>query len=133
MAGSGFVVEVDGIDDLMARLERAASSAVLRAAMQAACNLVQREVAVYPPARSGSTYRRTGTLGRRWTSKVSGSGTDVEGVVGNNTAYGPYVMDWHDQAWMHVGIWPIAQDVAGQAMGDVVGIFRDAVQAALGA
>lgn len=132
MAGSAFVVQVDGIEELLQRLDRAASSAVLRAAMQASCDLVQRQLAVYPPARSGSTYRRTGTLGRRWTTRVSGSGYDVEGVVGNNTAYGPYVMDWHQQAWMHVGVWPIAQDVAGQAEGEIAAIFADAVSAALG-
>jgi hypothetical protein len=132
MAGSGFVVHVEGIEELIARLDRAASSAVLRAAMQASCDLVQRQLAVYPPARPGSQYRRTGTLGRRWTTAVTGSGYDVEGVVGNNTAYGPYVMDWHKQAWMHVGVWPIAQDVAGQAEGEIVGIFEDAIQTALG-
>jgi hypothetical protein len=132
MAGAGFVVQVEGIEELIARLDRAASSAVLRAAMQASCDLVQRQLAVYPPARSGSQYRRTGTLGRRWTTKVTGAGYDVEGVVGNNTAYGPYVMDWHDQAWMHVGVWPIAQDVAGQAENEIAAIFEDAVSAALG-
>ena len=132
MAESGFVVQVEGIEELIARLDRAASSAVLRAAMQASCDLVQRQLAVYPPARPGSTYRRTTTLGKRWTTAVSGSGYDVEGVVGNNTSYGPYVMDWHQQAWMHVGVWPIAQDVAGQAEGEILGIFEDAVSAALG-
>lgn len=155
MAGSQFVVEVDGIEELMRRLDRAASSAVLRAAMGAACNLVQSRLAVYPAASHGKMpwksekqrrfvmagirdgtievpYRRTGTLGRRWTSSVSGEGLDVVGEVGNNTVYGPYVMDRHDQAMYHAGTWPLAQDVAEQAMGDVTEIFRDAVETALG-
>jgi hypothetical protein len=132
MAAGEFVVQVEGIEELIARLDRAASTAVLQAAMQKSCDLVQRQLAVYPPARSGSTYRRTGTLGRRWTTSVRGAGLDIEGVVGNSTSYGPYVMDWHQQAWMHVGVWPIAQDVAGQAEGEILGIFADAVQTALG-
>ena len=77
-------------------------------------------------------YRRTMTLGRRWTTEISGSGLDLVGRVGNNTSYGPFVMARADQAAYHAGVWPLAEDVAEQATGDVLGIFTDAVQAALG-
>jgi hypothetical protein len=130
------------------------SSAVLQAAMQSSCYLVQNRLAVYPAAsrkpmvwksekqrryvmaaiREGTIevpYRRTGTLGRRWTSRVWGAGMDTMGEVGNNTSYGPFVMDRTSQAMYHAGTWPVAQDVAEGALGDVVGLFQDAVQTAL--
>jgi hypothetical protein len=149
------VVAVEGIAELLRRVERAASAAVLRAAMVRATALVQNRLVVYPPAqrrpqpfktdkqrrfffaalREGRIevpYRRTMTLGRRWTTEISGSGLDLVGRVGNNTSYGPFVMARADQAAYHAGVWPLAEDVAEQATGDVLGIFTDAVQAALG-
>jgi hypothetical protein len=152
---SEIVVEVQGIEELQARLGRAVSNAVLSGAMQRACALIQERLALYPPAshrriqwasekqrrfvmaaiREGRIevpYRRTGTLGRRWTTAISGSGDDLTGTVGNNTTYGPYVMSRDMQAAYHAGTWPVAEAVANQAEGDVLGIFQDAVQAGLG-
>lgn len=149
------VVTVEGIPELQARLGRALSDAVLRGAMTQATALVQRRLAVYPPAshrkmvwvsekqrrfffaalREGTIevpYRRTGTLGRRWTSAITGSGDNLVGTVGNNTSYGPYVMSRADQAAYHAGVWPVAEDVADQMTDDVLGIFQQAVQAGLG-
>jgi hypothetical protein len=149
------VVAVDGIEALLSRVERAVGNAVLRAAMEKATALIQARLAVYPPAqrrpmtfvsdkqrrfffaalREGRIevpYRRTGTLGRRWTTEISGSGLDLVGRVGNNTSYGPYVMGRASQAAYHAGNWQVAEDVGTQATGDVLDIFRDAVQTALG-
>ena len=36
-------------------------------------------------------YRRTGTLGRKWTSKVRRLPNGLQGVLGNNTGYATYV------------------------------------------
>ena len=150
------VVDVEGIPELQSRLGRAIGNAVLRGAMVQATALVQERLAIYPPAahrrmhfktdkqrrfffaalREGKIqvpYARTGTLGRRWTTTVAGSGDDLVGRVGNNTSYGPYVMSRADQAAYHAGVWPVAEDVAEQAEGDVLGIFQQAVQAGLGA
>jgi len=155
MAMAEIVVALEGVDELLRRLERAASNAVLRAAMERATALIQARLAVYPPAarkpqpfktdkqrrfffaalrdgRIEAPYRRTGTLGRRWTATISGAGLDLVGRVGNNTTYGPYVMARAEQAAYHAGVWPVAEDVAEQATGDVLDIFRDAVQMALG-
>lgn len=38
--------------------------------MQSATLRVQREMARYPPPPSTSRYRRTGTYGRRWTTRI---------------------------------------------------------------
>ena len=144
--GSPLLVQVEGVEELIERLDRTLSSAVLRAAMQEACNLVQRMVAVYPAAshkpmtwesekqrrfvmagiREGTIevpYRRTGKLGQRWTTSVRGAGLDIEGVVGNNTTYGPYVMDRDSQAGYHAGTWPVAQDGGGECDGGCGGDF----------
>lgn len=152
MATEALIIEVEGVDALLARLGRATGSIVLRAAMQESCNHVQERLAVYPPqshrpmqfkstkqrrfvmmlVRSGQVpYRRIGTLGRRWTSKVTGSGADVEGRVGNSTPYGPYVMGKGTQALYHAGNWPIAETVGRQELPTVVSIFAQAIQAAL--
>ena len=51
----------------------------------------QRRIAVYPPQRlRKSGYRRTGTLKRSWSKKVSSGGNKVEGVVGSNAGIAPY-------------------------------------------
>lgn len=64
-----------------------------------------------------SSYRRTGTLGRGWTSaqpQWSGSGPAFVGKLGNATPYGPFVQG-PKQASMHAGIWPKAESIAEEA------------------
>ncbi len=146
-------VEVIGLDEVLRKLGNAASPATLQRGMRAATGLVQRALAVYPaPARKphgpwqserqrryvmllASTgqlpYRRTGTLGRRWTSEVASEGNDVVGRVGNNTVYGPFVMGRETQAAYHQGVWPVAVEVAEQHKGEIVQCFVDVAQGAL--
>ena len=51
----------------------------------------QRHIAVYPPQRlRKSNYRRTGTLKRSWSKKVSAAGNKVVGIVGSSSAIAPY-------------------------------------------
>lgn len=148
------VTEVVGIDEVLERLGDAASPATLVRGMRKATALVQREIAVYPPAqpqpmvwaserqrrfvmaaiREGRIqvpYRRTGTLGKRWTSEVAGEGADVVGRVGNNTTYGPFVMDKKLQAAYHQGVWPVAMDVVEEHRGEIVQCFVDVAQEGL--
>ena len=151
MAGS---VEVVGLDEVLRKLGNAASPANLMRGMRKATLLVQGGVAVYPPAQpkpmqwkserqrrfvlaalhDGTIqipYRRTGTLGRRWTSEVSAEGNDVVGRVGNNTVYGPYVMGKDGQAGYHAGVWPPAVDVAEGLRGQIVQCFVDVAREGL--
>lgn len=70
----------------------AASQAGVVLAMRGMARAAQGRLMKYPPKPPQSTYRRTGTLGRRWT--VAGpmkKGNDLEVQVGNKTTYGPYV------------------------------------------
>lgn len=51
----------------------------------------QRKIAIYPPQRlRKSGYRRTGTLKRSWSKKVSAGGNKVQGIVGSNSNIAPY-------------------------------------------
>ena len=85
-----------------------------------------RELGDYPPPPSGSTYRRTDTLGRLWTvarPQFRVAGTTWEGRLGNATPYGPYVQDDERQAWMHTGRW--------RTVGDVVRDQQDVIKSEL--
>lgn len=105
---------------------------ILRVPMTESMVLLQSEVATYPPQPSGSTYRR-GTdprseqLGKKWTYEIRGSGKSLEGILGNNTSYGPYVQDAERQArWM--AHWQTDEQVATENETRVVGFFDEYLQ-----
>ena len=51
----------------------------------------QRHIAKYPPQRLRKTnYRRTGTLKRSWSKRVTAAGVEVAGIVGSNSNIAPY-------------------------------------------
>ncbi len=51
----------------------------------------QRFIAWYPAqVLTASGYRRTGTLKRSWSKRVSGGLTKIEGIVGSNSNIAPY-------------------------------------------
>jgi hypothetical protein len=79
-----------------------------------------------------SSYRRTGTLGRRWTKKVTTSAEGILGVVGNNTVYAPWVQSSRFQAWMHRGRWQTDEQVMERNRGRIVGFFEAAVRRVIG-
>lgn len=89
---------------------------MLRKPMDKALFKLQNRMAMYPPPPPGSTYRRTGTLGRRWTTgrreiPIANS-QRIEGRVGNNTSYGPFVQAKQFQHRIHRGRWPDDEQVA---------------------
>jgi len=55
----------------------------------------------YPPPRPQQRYKRTGKLGRSWSSSVIGSAAVK---ISNNAGYAPWVVG-EKQAWMHAGRW----------------------------
>lgn len=93
--------------------------------------LIEGRMKEYPPQRSGANYRRTGTLGRRWTHEVSESGDGITGRVGNNTVYGPYVESAQFQARVHQGVWQTDERVITEEQNTIVGFFERAVEDAL--
>lgn len=69
--------------------------------MNKSVQLIHDDIATYPPQRAEVTYRRTGTLGRTWTTKVTKSRNGIKGEVGNKTAYAPFVQEAEEQTWPH--------------------------------
>lgn len=89
------------------------------------------DVSEYPPPPQGSTYRRTGTLGRKWTTGQAvyiERDNLIEGRVGNDTPYGPYVQSKKDQATIHKGRWKTIEDIVRDRQGDFEGLLKDAAR-----
>lgn len=102
-------------------------------AIDQALMLLQSKAAVYPPAPSGSTYRRTGTLGRLWTSgrrvvrKMDVYSAHVVGRVGNATPYVHLVQDPDEQTWYHARTgWQTTEQVAEDTRPDLERLLAQA-------
>jgi hypothetical protein len=148
-------IEIVGLDELMAAVGRLAAMTVVRDAMETAVERVRTQIAIYPPPPGGYRmvwkserqrrfffaalrdgriqvpYRRTGTLGRRWTTKVSGSGGDIVGEVGNVTVYGPFVQSQAEQAQIHQGRWRTDEQVATMMAPSIQALFEAKLEAAM--
>lgn len=62
-------------------------------AMKAAVTVLHESLPGYPPPPEGSTYVRTGTLGRGWTESVEVTRPwEVVGSLGTNVPYAPWVV-----------------------------------------
>lgn len=94
--------------------------------------LLQDDIAEYPAPPAGSTYRRTGNLGRAWTSaqyEIDVNTGGATGVIGNavrdrrGRAYGPFVQEEGTQASIHQGRWSTDQDVAERNTPAIVRIW----------
>lgn len=144
---------VKGLDELIAKLGRLAAFQNLRQPMADSLNKLWDKVAKYPtPPEPGSfrgfvsakqrryffyalragliqvPYRRTGTLGRRWTMQITQGAESITGILGNNTTYGPWVQDKTQQATIHQGRWPTAQDVLEKQRAWIVNRFNQAIE-----
>ena len=110
---------------------------------------VQSKIPAYPSPPPGSTYRRTGTLGRVLTafggglaggdaaplSRVETFGDKTVGYIGGRLSYITYVVgdeEGEGQAWMHRGRWYKLIDVVRQNVHGVVDIFRDGIRDLIG-
>jgi hypothetical protein len=90
---------------------------------------IARVMAVYPPERPGSSYVRTGDLGRGWRVE---DGRYLEGgyvvTASNAVEYAPWVQG-DDQAWMHVGRWDTIGDAEKELTDPAAEQIADAVHA----
>lgn len=105
---------------------------------------IQSKIPPYPAPPPGSSYRRTGTLGRILTafgggsfsgdaqplSRVETFNNQVVGYVGGRLSYITHVVGDEDgrQAWMHKGRWYRLIDVVRGNIDGVVDIFRDGIR-----
>lgn len=93
---------------------------------------IEAALKAYPAQRSGSSYRRTGTLGRRWTTRPIREADTVGREVGNNTVYAPFVQSDEMQAYMHRGVWRTDADVLRREAPAIVRDVEDALSDAVG-
>ena len=125
-------IQIKGVAELIAKLGKAAAVQVLEPPMQRGVYRLQRAMQEYPPAPRNSRYVRTGTLGRRWTTRIVRSSNGLTGTVGNNTVYGPLVQSSRFQARMHKRTgWRTDQGAVDKERAAIVADFERAIQAAL--
>ena len=67
-------VQIEGIDELLKRLDAVGDTKTLRDGMTSVAVSLTTKLKQYPPAPARSTYRRTGTLRHRWTYAVDDDG-----------------------------------------------------------
>lgn len=122
-----------GIPEVVGALNRYPELAMpeFQAASEASLLGLIPEVSDYPSAPAGSSYRRTGTLGRLWTAakpEWRPMGTGFEGSIGNATPYGHWVQG-EDQASRMAAIgWVQAEKRLQAAKSRIEAIFRAAAR-----
>lgn len=126
-------VTIDGIDALLAALDAYPDIAgpILADASSAALLGVVPALADYPSPPAGSTYRRTGTLGRLWsaaTPEFQTLGGGFEASIGNATPYGPWVQSAGQQASAHRGRWTTDDEAVSRQRAEIDRTFADALQ-----
>jgi len=119
-----FTIIVTGDEEIAARLARLRNAEQeLRTPMQRSVEKLRAELALYPPPPEGSTYRRTGTLGRRWLTSISG----LVGKAYNTTVYAPYVQDEEQQAGVHRGRWQTVQSVGRKLQEEIMADLMETI------
>jgi hypothetical protein len=115
-------VTVEGVGKVIKKMDKLGDPAVIKRAMNRSVQHIHRRIAKYPP-QAPVAYRRTGTLGRGWTTKVDQGGK--RGIVGNITPYAIYVQGPR-QVWFHEARgWLTIEDVKEGESKAVREIFED--------
>ena len=144
-------MEIANLDEFRRQLERLREALAeeasggmmdeMRDTVHRALLLLGTYAADYPPQPSGSSYRRTRTLGRVWTSarpQVTVSGHVLDARISNATPYARRVQKEGEQRPVHRGRWQTVEDVVSEHVSeiepmlvqfgvDVVGRVADAV------
>ena len=107
-----------GLDELKTLVDQFSDLALKAAepAMRDTMIYLHGQLPEYPPALETSSYKRTGTLGRRFTEAVDVQADAVIGELGTNLNYAPWVVGdsfpgseingvMKYQAQVHVGRW----------------------------
>ena len=121
-------IQIKGIDTLIQKLGKVEGTKHLRQPMQRAVYRLQGRMAQYPAQRTNSSYRRTGTLGRKWTSKIEQGNGIIRGKVGNNASYAPLVQSYQFQARIHRGLWQTDRYIVDTEYRTIVRDFEDTIK-----
>lgn len=126
------VVRITGIQQVNGNLNKLKNRSILRPPMAQSVQMLQRYMARYPSAPAGSSYTRTGTLGRRWVTRIKQTARGLLGEIGNNTPYGPFVQSERFQARIHRGRWQTDEDAIRENESAIIRFFERALKAAWG-
>lgn len=131
-----YEVSVDGIDDLVKRLDDAGDTKTLRDGMTAVAQSITSVMKVYPPKPAGSKYQRTMQLRNKWTYAVDDDGSRA--IIGNfavnkqGEPYAPYVQGREQQTWFHkLTGWKTAEDTLDERKDKITEILRAFITRAL--
>jgi hypothetical protein len=125
-------ISITGLEQLYKKMGNVGATKILEPPMQRAVLRVQRTLQHYPPPPPRSTYVRTGTLGRRWLTRVKRAGNGVEGRVGTNVRYAPFVQSRVFQTGQHRRTgWTTDAESVRVNEGAIVDDFHNAVRRAL--
>lgn len=119
-------ITVKGAEKVIKKLNSFNDPAAMRRAMDKSLQHIQRRIAKYPPKPGHSTYRRTGTLGRLWTTKIENQGK--RGIVGNMTPYATYVQGPRRRYFHKAAGWKSIQEVGTEEANAVIGYFEDEIR-----
>lgn len=125
---SNVSIQIKGIDALVQKLGKVEGTKHLRPPMQRSVYRLQARMAQYPAQRTNSSYRRTGTLGRKWTSKIEQGNGIIRGKVGNNASYAPLVQSYQFQARIHRGLWQTDRYIVDTEYRTIVRDFEDTIK-----
>ena len=123
-------IEIKGVDKLVRKLGIVGALETLRPAMKRSVFRLQDDMAVYPSQPALANYKRTGTLGRKWTTKITTSSRGMVGTVGNNTPYAPFVQS-HRRQNIHLGYWQTDKDVVEKNRAAIVNDFGREIDKAI--
>lgn len=124
-------IHITGVDAVIRKLGSVKGVAMLEKPMQESLYKIQSDMQAYPAQPSGTKYIRTGTLGRRWTTRIDRASSGLHGSVGNNTSYAPWVQSQRFQATVHRGRWQTDQQVVDRLRPWIERRFSQAIDRAL--
>ena len=126
-----------GLDKLTAKIKRLMAPELtmeLEKTTRKAVNYVHGKVPAYPSPPPGSTYGRSGELGREINTEVKSMGSNIVGLIGSPTPYAPWVISTEaahgagPQTKVHKGRWYTLQGVVKKAQDAINRIFEDMVR-----
>ena len=125
-------IVINGVEELVSKLFAATADKTLRPPMLRSTMRLQAAISPYPDRPAHSTYVRTGTLGRSWTTKVSGFASNMVGTLGNVVNYGPWVQSAKKQVWFHKETgWLTDETVMNREKDAIVQDFAESIEGAM--
>jgi hypothetical protein len=138
MTDQPFQIEIRGLQKLSNKYAKLGKDLYpeMEKTTEKAADLFLENIPPYPEQGVNVTgYKRTGSLGRKWTRKVSRVGSQAIGKIGTNQSYAPWVVSEEvgnngagPQAWFHQDRWWTIQQVARDVAPKIYKLYRQWVR-----